>query len=115
MSQLLSPAAASRTTRSVEPGPIRRRQQPLWTPALASLGRGALAGVVLFALSACASLPQIVNAGADTFQVRYDAQKTTPDQADAQARTLCNGPAELTFGETRFDGLSYRTYRCPGS
>ena len=113
--------AASRRARRVDPGPIRMANsggesvaEPR-TPALAKLGWGAARACIaagLLALGACASLPQLTTTGADTFDIRYDAQKTAPDQIDAQARAHCNGEAALVSGGVGFDGLSRRSYRC---
>ena len=67
--------------------------------------------VVALGLAACASLPQVIPTGTDTFDIRYDNLKTSPDQADAAAHQRCPN-AQLVSGNIGSDGLSYRSYRC---
>lgn len=73
-----------------------------------------LAFTAAFALGACATaLPQIVERPGGGFAVRYDATAQTPQQADAAANAHCaGGAANYVAEETRFDGFTYRTYRC---
>jgi hypothetical protein len=69
---------------------------------------------VLFLLGACQTLPAVVVTGGETFDVRFDAAVQTAADADAKASQHCGGPAVFVSAETRFDGFSYRTYRCSG-
>lgn len=71
--------------------------------------------LALLALAACQSLPHVVVTGGDTFDVRYDSETQSADEADARAERHCGAAAELVSEEIRFDGFAYRTYRCAGS
>lgn len=76
-----------------------------------------MAALALFALSACATaLPQVVpRHDSALFDVRYDARVQGVDQVDAAANAHCEGAAASYVGqENRFDGFTYRTYRCAG-
>ncbi len=70
--------------------------------------------LTMIALTACATtLPQVVERGGDTFDVRYDAAIHTQAEVDAKANAHCeNGAAGYVSQQTGFDGLAYRTYRC---
>jgi hypothetical protein len=68
-------------------------------------------------LSACATaLPQVVpRHDSALFDVRYDARAQGVDQVDAAANAHCgHGAASYVGQENRFDGFTYRTYRCAG-
>ena len=64
------------------------------------------------ALSACSTLPQVIVTGPETFDVRFDQGATSSEEADARAATLCNGPPQFVSSAVKFDGLTYRSYRC---
>ncbi len=70
--------------------------------------------LALLALAGCQTLPAVVITGGETFDVRYDPQVSSTAAADARAQRQCGGAATFVSGETRFDGLAYRTYRCGG-
>ena len=77
--------------------------------------KAALAIGFAMALAACQTLPAVVITGGDTFDVRYDAAAQTAAQADAKANEHCRGASAFVSEQTRFDGFSYRTYRCARS
>jgi len=75
-----------------------------------TLFRSFLAAALL-ALGGCQTLPQVIATGADTFDVRY-AAPTTIAEVDARAAAICANAPQLVGSGTRYDGFTYRSYRC---
>jgi hypothetical protein len=77
-----------------------------------------MAALALLSLNGCATpLPQVVpRHDSELFDVRYDPRAQGVDQVDAVANAHCQSGGAANVGhETRFDGFSYRTYRCARS
>jgi hypothetical protein len=76
--------------------------------------RALILALAALVASCATALPQIVPNSDGSFAVRFDHDSVPFDQVDAQARARCSGVIPQFVGqETRFDGFTYRTYRCP--